>query len=92
MRIMACISVSLCSAGSIYGFRAVGLDTFAVSEAEEAKKTLQKLGIQIPKPAVAKIPPQYDRLVLLILESMHRDYINYYNENIRKRRRPISIS
>ncbi len=29
--------------GSIYGFRAVGLDTFAVSEAEEAKKTLQKL-------------------------------------------------
>ena len=27
--------------GSIYGFRAVGLDTFAVSEAEEAKKTLQ---------------------------------------------------
>lgn len=29
--------------GSIYGFRAVGLDTFAVSEAEEAEKTLQKL-------------------------------------------------
>ena len=46
------------------------------------KKTLHKLGIDIPKPAVAKIAPQYDRVVLLILESMHRDYINYYNANI----------
>lgn len=32
------------------------------------------------KPVVAK--PQYDRIVLLILESTHRDYINYYNKNI----------
>lgn len=55
---------------------------------EKDKKTLQKLGIQIPKPAVAKIPPQYDRLVLLILESMHRDYINYYNENIPEKATP----
>ena len=49
---------------------------------DKDKKTLQKLGIDIPKPAVAKIAPQYDRVVLLILESMHRDYINYYNANI----------
>ena len=55
---------------------------------EKDKKTLQKLGIQIPKPAVAKIPPQYDRVVLLILESMHRDYINYYNENIPEKATP----
>ena len=49
---------------------------------DKDKKTLHKLGIDIPKPAVAKIVPQYDRVVLLILESMHRDYINYYNANI----------
>ena len=49
---------------------------------DKDKKTLHKLGIDIPKPAVAKIAPQYDRVVLLILESMHRDYINYYNANI----------
>ena len=55
---------------------------------DKDKKTLQKLGIQIPKPAVAKIPPQYDRVVLLILESMHRDYINYYNENIPEKATP----
>ena len=55
---------------------------------EKDKKTLLKLGIQTPKPAVAKIPPQYDRVVLLILESMHRDYINYYNENIPEKATP----
>ena len=55
---------------------------------DKDKKTLQKLGIQIPKPAVAKISPQYDRVVLLILESMHRDYINYYNENIPEKATP----
>ena len=49
---------------------------------DKDKKTLHKLGIDIPKPAVAKIASQYDRVVLLILESMHRDYINYYNANI----------
>ena len=49
---------------------------------DKDKKTLHKLGIDIPKPAVAKIAPQYDRVVLMILESMHRDYINYYNANI----------
>ena len=55
---------------------------------DKDKKTLHKLGIEVPKPAVAKIAPQYDRVVLLILESMHRDYINYYNENIPEKATP----
>ncbi|MGM9570492.1 MAG: LTA synthase family protein [Phascolarctobacterium sp.] len=55
---------------------------------EKDKKTLHKLGIDVPKPAVAKIKPQYDRVVLLILESMHRDYINYYNDNIPEKATP----
>ena len=52
------------------------------------KRTLHKLGIDVPKAAVKKIPSQYDRVVLLILESMHRDYINYYNENIPEKATP----
>ncbi|MGM9520259.1 MAG: LTA synthase family protein [Phascolarctobacterium sp.] len=55
---------------------------------DKDKKTLHKLGIEVPKPAVVKIAPQYDRVVLLILESMHRDYINYYNENIPEKATP----
>ena len=55
---------------------------------DKDKKTLHKLGVEVPKPAVAKIAPQYDRVVLLILESMHRDYINYYNENIPEKATP----
>lgn len=55
---------------------------------EKDKKTLSKLGITLPKPEVQKIAPQYDRVVLLILESMHRDYINYYNENIPEKATP----
>ena len=55
---------------------------------EKDKKTLHELGIEVPKQAVKKIAAQYDRVVLLILESMHRDYINYYNENIPEKATP----
>lgn len=55
---------------------------------EKDKKTLHKLGIDVPKQAVKKIAAQYDRVVLLILESMHRDYINYYNDNIPEKATP----
>ena len=55
---------------------------------EKDKKTLHELGIDVPKQAVKKIAAQYDRVVLLILESMHRDYINYYNENIPEKATP----
>ena len=55
---------------------------------DKDKKTLHKLGIDVPKPAISKIAPQYDRVVLLILESMHRDYINYYNDNIPEKATP----
>lgn len=49
---------------------------------EQDRTSLRDLGIQVPKAAIAKIAPQYDRVVLLILESVHRDYINYYNDRI----------
>ncbi len=45
-------------------------------------KTLTKLGI-VPEPQYTKASQgAYDRVVLLVLESVHRDYINYYNKNI----------
>lgn len=56
---------------------------------DKDKEMLQGLGITIPKPAAAKIAPQYDRVVLLILESMHRDYINFYNKNIPEQATPF---
>lgn len=49
---------------------------------DQDKEALSKLGIY-PKPeAVPRQQPAYDRVVLLILESVHRDYIHYYNSNI----------
>lgn len=53
------------------------------------KTRITELGIDYPKTKIAKIEPQYDRVVLLILESMHRDYINYYNSNIPEEATPF---
>lgn len=49
---------------------------------DKDKRTLLELGIVLPKVQSEKIAPAYDRVVMLILESVHRDYINYYNRNI----------
>ncbi len=46
---------------------------------EQDVAVLGELGIQVPRPAVARQAPAYDRVVLLILESVHRDYLNCYN-------------
>lgn len=53
------------------------------------KTVLAQLGIDVPKAKVEKIKPQYDKIVILILESMHRDYINYYNRNIPEEATPF---
>ncbi len=49
---------------------------------DKDKETLTKLGIPVTKAKIEKIAPQYDRVVLLILESVHRDYLSCYNELI----------
>lgn len=43
---------------------------------------LKELGIPAQKVPIAKITPQYDKVVMLVMESLHRDYINYYNHAI----------
>lgn len=53
------------------------------------KDVLAQLGIPVPKAQAPQLPAQYDRVVLLILESMHRDYINYYNDNIPEKATPF---
>ena len=56
---------------------------------EKDKQTLQELGIYLPRVQPEKIKPAYDRVVLLVLESVHRDYINYYNKIIPEEATPF---
>lgn len=56
---------------------------------DKDKRTLLELGIVLPKVQSEKIAPAYDRVVMLILESVHRDYINYYNRNIPEEATPF---
>lgn len=53
------------------------------------KATLAELGITLPRPTSAKTAAAYDKVVLLILESVHRDYINIYNKNIPEEATPF---
>lgn len=56
---------------------------------ERDKKYLEQLGISEEKTKMPLIPSQYDRVVMLILESVHRDYINYYNSSIPEEATPF---
>ena len=56
---------------------------------DKDKAVLAELGIAVPRPQPAKIPAAYDRVVMLILESVHRDYLNYYNRNIPEQATPF---
>lgn len=49
---------------------------------EKDRNVLAKLGIN-PEP-IRTLPnaAQYDRVVMLVLESVHRDYVNFYNKKI----------
>ena len=46
------------------------------------EQVLQELGIMRPNEEKAEPKASYDRIVMLVLESVHRDYMHYYNENI----------
>jgi phosphoglycerol transferase MdoB-like AlkP superfamily enzyme len=46
---------------------------------EKDVRVLTRLGILPKQEAVLRKKPAYDRVVMLILESVHRDYIHYYN-------------
>ena len=49
---------------------------------KEDLSSLAELGIVEPKPVIKKQAAAYDRIVLLILESVHRDYFSYYNKEL----------
>ncbi len=55
---------------------------FAQNITKKDKELLADLGIEDVNDSVEKLTAQYDKVVMLILESVHRDYINYYNRNI----------
>ncbi len=60
--------------------RAVAVKERQLTEKDIA--ALNELGIKVPRPAVPLRPPAYERVVLLILESVHRDYCHHYNPAI----------
>ncbi len=49
---------------------------------DKDKSALTQLGILPKKTAVPLPTPAYDRVVILVLESVHRDYLHHYNKNI----------
>ena len=56
---------------------------------KEDKETLADLGI-VPEPEYEQpLRAYYDKVVLLVLESVHRDYINFYNPKIPKETTPF---
>lgn len=46
------------------------------------KEILAEMGIIPERQRIAPKAAQYDRVVLLILESVHRDFLHFYNKNI----------
>ena len=58
----------------IESLRALGIPEARFKNSLGASKDVIE---SITQPQISK--PQYDRIVMLILESVHRDYLNYYN-------------
>lgn len=53
------------------------------------ERVLKELGILHPRQNVQQLTAQYDKIVLLVLESVHRDYISFYNPNIPQETTPF---
>ena len=49
---------------------------------DKDRKWMYKLGVMRKAPSQPLPVPAYDRIVMLILESVHRDYIHFYNPGI----------
>ncbi len=55
---------------------------------EKDKGLLYRLGVMRHEPFRVNREPAYDRIVLIIFESVHRDYLHIYNKNIPKEATP----
>ena len=49
---------------------------------EKDKEWMYRLGVMRKQPSRPLPAPAYDRIVMLVLESVHRDYIHFYNKEI----------
>lgn len=56
---------------------------------EKDLKVLLGMGIVPEKPPAPAAPARYDKIVLLVLESVHRDFIHFYNRNIPQETTPF---
>ena len=50
------------------------------------ERVLKELGILRTQQVLQPLEAQYDKIVLLVLESVHRDYIGFYNKIFRRKR------
>ena len=55
---------------------------FAKDMTNSDKRLLDELGVRTVAVAENDLQAHYDNVVILVLESVHRDYINYYNRNV----------
>ena len=55
------------------------------------EQVLQELGYMRPNEEKPELKASYDRIVMLVLESVHRDYMHYYNENIPAEATPFFV-
>ena len=53
------------------------------------ERVLKELGILRTQQVLQPLEAQYDKIVLLVLESVHRDYIGFYNKNIPQETTPF---
>jgi len=60
--------------------KAVSLDKRELTETD--KRLMLQLGVMRQEEPVPLEKPAYDRIVFLILESVHRDFLHHYNEKI----------
>ena len=55
---------------------------FAKDMTNSDKRLLDELGVRTEAVVKTDLQAHYDNVVILVLESVHRDYINYYNRNV----------
>ena len=55
---------------------------------DKDRTILKRLGILPKTPVIVRDKPAYDRIVMIIFESVHRDYLHYYNPAIPKETTP----
>lgn len=64
-------------------YAAASNQLYRVAFSEHETQLLQELGITVgEKPAAARQPVPYEKIIVIVAESFHRDYLHFYNPQI----------